>query len=247
MLCIAVLAALLINTIVSISYLNSPAVPNRNILIEAAAFILLSAIVLSAWLILKSLFQKGIRSLDNEIKTKRLKRNPEIFNALLEKEIANPLNLPEKNEAIHFGSPTAPYQLLIACNPYCGPCAKAHHAIETIYQKYPEDLSITIRFALQNNNETDSKVIAVKEIMRAAKEKPFEAIRDWYNVLNLDKFKEKHHTNGTDINGAIDKQIEWGKAAEIKATPTIFVNGRRLPELYSWVDFVETLEFEVKK
>lgn len=45
---------------------------------------------------------------------------------------------------------------------------------------------------------------------------------------------------------AIEKHIIWSKAAEIKATPTIFVNGRRLPELYSWLDFVETIEFEIK-
>ena len=154
--------------------------------------------------------------------------------------------MPDIDEAICFGNPAAPYQIVIACNPYCGPCARAHQAIEHLFEKYPEKFSVAVRFALQKNDDNDNKVITVKEIMKVAKTKPLESIKDWYSLLNLEKFKQLHRTNGEQVDAAVDKHIIWSKAVDIKATPTIFLNGRRLPELYSWVDFVEMVEYEIK-
>ena len=82
--------------------------------------------------------------------------------------------------------------------------------------------------------------------MKVAKTKPLQSVKDWYSLLNLEKFKALHHTNGEQVDTAVEKHIIWSKAVDIKATPTIFVNGRKLPELYNWVDFIETLEFELK-
>jgi hypothetical protein len=76
------------------------------------------------------LFQQSHESLSNEIKASRLRRNPKLFNALLDKQEFNKNNLPNVDEAIRFGNPAALLQLVIACNPFCSPCAKAHHAIE---------------------------------------------------------------------------------------------------------------------
>ena len=184
--------------------------------------------------------------MNNEIKAMRLKRNPEIFNALLHQQTINPINLPEPDEAIRFGNTSAPYQIVIACNPYCGPCAKAHQAIEHLYEKYPEQFSVAVRFALSVNDDSDKKVITVKEIIKVARTKPLESVKDWYSLLSLEKFKGLHHTNGEQVDAVVDKHIVWSKAAEIKGTPTFFVNGRKLPDPYSWMDFTKQLEFELK-
>jgi protein-disulfide isomerase/uncharacterized membrane protein len=247
MLCIGVLTILGINSIIGLTQLSTISLISNRILVNAILlFTGVSSFILAAWLILKSLYQKSLASLTNEIKATRLKRNPEIFAALLEKQEANPINLPEPDEAIRFGNAAAPYQLVIACNPYCGPCAKAHQAIEHLYEKYPGQFSVAVRFALNKNDESDKRVITVKEIMKVAKTKPLESVKDWYSTLNLEKFKELHQTNGEQVDAAIDKHIVWSREADIKGTPTVFMNGRKLPELYSWVDFVETVEYEIK-
>lgn len=248
MLCIGVLAMLGINAIISLAQLSTISLISDGILVNAILlFTGVTSFVLAAWQVLKSLYQKSLATLTNEIKATRLKRNPEIFTALLEKQEVNPINLPEKDEAIRFGNATAPYQLVIACNPYCGPCAKAHQAIETLYEHYPDKFSVAIRFALSNNDENDRRVNTVKEIMKVAKTKPLESVNDWYSLLNLEKFKERHQSNGVQVDAGIDKHIAWSKTVDIQATPTFFVNGRKLPELYSWVEMTNQFEWELKK
>lgn len=241
MLCMGVLAVLLINGSISFFAINTQSLSSI-VAFPVIALTTLFVIVLCSWQLLKILYQKSLSSLTNEIKATRLKRNPGIFNALLEKQEANPINLPEKEEAIQFGNPEAPYQLVIACNPYCGPCAKAHKAVEELYEKYPDKLSVAVRFALNSNDDTNKTVSTAKEIIKAAVAKPFDAIKDWYNLFDLEKFKQLHYTNGQMVDNLLEKHISWNKKNEIKGTPTFFVNGRPLPELYSWVDFLETLE-----
>lgn len=245
MLCIAVLAILFINSTISLLAINFQSLAGKA-LYPFAILAILFAITLSAWQVLKALYKKSLSALSNEIKATRLKRNPEIFNALLEKQEANPINLPEKDEPLQFGNPEAPYQLVIACNPYCGPCAKAHHAVEEVYKKYPDKLSVTVRFALNNNDENDKTVSTAKEIIKAAVAKPFDAIKDWYNLFDLEKFKQLHHTNGEIVDSLLEKHISWNKKIEIKGTPTFFVNGRQLPKIFNWVDFVEALEMKCR-
>lgn len=245
MLCIAVLAVLFINAGISLSYWSG-AVWNETLAYASAIFILLLLFTLAAWQQIKALYRQSLALLPNEIKATRLKRNPQIFNALLQKEELNENNLPMQKDAIHFGNPQAPYQLLIACNPYCGPCAQAHHAIEDLYEKYPGKLSIAIRFALSNSDDKDISTLTAKEIIKAARQKPFEAIKDWYQVFDVDRFKQIHHTNGEDVSGDIIKHINWSKATGIEATPTFFVNGRRLPRLFSWMELSGVLEYELK-
>ncbi len=258
MLCIAVLLVLATNAAIGVSQIFGVVKPiseGRGVWGEVLSLAFIISLTLCAWQLLKSLYQKNISLFDIEIKAVRLKRNPDIFNALLLQQQASPANLPQQDEAIQFGNPAAPYQLVIACNPYCGPCAKAHQAVEHLFEKHPDKLSVAVRFALTNNDDKDGKVIAVKEIIKAAKQKPYEAIKDWYNLFNarqnglsglVEKFKALHHTNGINVNADIDKHINWNKNIEIQKTPTFFLNGRKLPELFNWVDFMETIKYKIK-
>lgn len=181
MLCIAVLTVLGVNAIISttqfIGVSASPfSTPWRRAGVEVLYLAIIISLILCTWQLLKSLYQKSLASLTNEIRATRLKRNPEIFNALLQQETDNPINLPEIDEAIRFGNSTAPYQIVIACNPYCGPCAKAHQAIEHLYEKYPEQFSVAVRFALHKNDDSDNRVVTVKEILKVAKSKPLQSV-----------------------------------------------------------------------
>ncbi len=246
MLCIGVVAMLLLNSLVPVIFWNSPLLVNRSMANEGVIFFLLAVFIFFGWQLLKALYRKSHLSIVSEINATSLKRNPNIFNSLLLKQKSDFIHLPQADEAIRFGNTEAPYQLVIACNPYCRPCAKTHQAIEQLYEKYPGQISVAIRFVLQKNDDSDSRVLTVKEILKVARAKPFESVKDWYNLLNLEKFKALHHTNGEQVDAAIDKHIAWSRTAEIVATPTIFVNGRRLPELYSGLEFTDALEFEIR-
>ena len=245
MLCIAVLAVLVTNGIISLFNLKTPLWTN-DLLYLSALYTFILAFALATWQLLKSLYQKSLASLSNEIKALQLKRNPDIFNGLLLKEEQSPAHLPAPDEAIQFGNPDAPYQIVMACNPYCGPCARAHQAIEELYEKYPGQLSVTVRFALVKNDDTNNNVLAAREIIKAAKQKPYDAVKDWYKLFDMEKYKQLHHTNGEIVDTAVEKHIDWNKKANIQGTPTFFINGKKLPELYSWVDFTEILSNEIR-
>ncbi len=245
MLCIGVLIALFINAVIAFTQVNGASV--NSLWNSAALFILIATGTLSVWQLVKDVYQQSLKALQNEIKATRLKRNPEIFNALLEKQTFNHSNLPVEGESIYFGNAGAFYQLTIASSPFCGPCSTAHHAIEKLYEKHPEHLAVAIRFSLHSNDVTENNVVAAKHIIKLARKKPLEVLRDWYQTLSVEKMTQLHQDNVIDSNSIIEQHIAWTKDAQITATPTLFVNGRMLPEIYSLTDFIGLVEHQLKQ
>jgi thiol-disulfide isomerase/thioredoxin/uncharacterized membrane protein len=246
MLCIGVLLILSLNALIGFIFLQKSIVSVNNFLYSFCLYAFITTTLFFFWQLLKFVIRKNDSSLSDRISFASLKRNPNIFNAILEKQELNNRNLPELNEPIFFGRVDAAVQITIACNPYCLPCAKAHEAVEKLYEKYPNDFSVAVRFTLNNNNDADKKVIAVKEILKASKDiGAYRAIKDWYSVINMEKFRELHCVNDIDVTSDIEKHILWSKNVDIKGTPTIFINGRQLPDIYSWKELVEILDFNV--
>lgn len=246
MLCLAVVLALVLNGIAGAFLLQPLTGTTGTILSFLPVFILISFLALSVWQLFKSVYRKSLSAVFDKINFTRMKRNPRIFNALLQKQEADPANLPETEEPIRFGNTEAPFQIVIACSPSCGPCMKAHQAIEELFEKYPGRLNIGIRFALYDEDENNKKLQSVTAILRAARKDPFHAVRDWYHLLDIDKFGQSYQLNGMPVDKDVEKFRVWTAAKGITATPTFFINGRELPDLYSWKDLTEILELEMK-
>lgn len=245
MLCLGVLTILISSGIISLINIDLRAAPGSH-LAQLLIFACTGLFVLAVWLVAKAAIQKMLKSTLYEIQALRTKRSPQILNALLEKQEFVKANLPWENEAIVFGNNSAPYKIVMACNPYCGPCAKAHYVIEKIYEKYPNMVEIAIRFALDNFDDNDIRIKAANSIIQAALNNPFEAVKGWYMSTNLDVYKKIYKTLDASLTVELRKQIAWGKDTGITGTPTFFVNGRVLPELFSWVDFTNILDYELK-
>jgi uncharacterized membrane protein len=74
--------------------------------------------------------QKAKESRRINIELQKLKHNRQIFEALLQKQkkvMENPAGL-----GISQGNPNAAFKLIKVCNPYCGPCARAHTPMEEL-------------------------------------------------------------------------------------------------------------------
>ena len=249
MLCIGVLAVLGINAIISFTEITNAGFSLNSFSETAKAIIILATIsilILTVWQLIKSLYQKSLSSLSNEIKATGLKRKPEIFNALLQQQTINPINLPEADEAIRFGNPAAPFQIVIACNPYCGPCAKAHQAIENVFSKYPQKINVAVRFVIYDNNINDKKASAVIKILKATAQKPHQAIKDWYMLRDIEKFGALYGENGINVEGFLLRNVTWSKSQKIRSTPSFFLNGKKIPDMYSWYDLFELVEKNIQ-
>ena len=193
------------------------------------------------WLLLiKPALQKNKELTDKNFSLLRFKNNPEVFTALLQKQRkvdTTPFEgacLPDRQD-LQLGNPDADLQIMVACNPYCGPCAKAHKNLHELVET--NDIGLTVRFLIKTENEDDRRLLAVKYILQLAKDKPIgykrKLLHDWYEDMDFEKFSKKYAIdNGGVVDRFLKQNEEWCDATGIKFTPTIFINGYELPKQY---------------
>jgi len=176
----------------------------------------------------------------NKTELQRLKHNPQIFEALLGKQ--KKITESTAGLGIVLGNPDATHKIIKVCNPYCGPCAKAHTPMEELLLNNP-DLQIQIIFNA-TNNEGDIKAPLVKHLLAIAgkggEQLTQQALDDWYLTEKKDYevFAAKYPMNGElkQQDDKVNAMHNWCDKTEITFTPTFFVNGYQLPETYSLSD-----------
>jgi uncharacterized membrane protein len=189
------------------------------------------------WYIIKPLLLKAKDEPLYKAAYKRLLYNPETFNHLLQQQATAPNGY--QNIGITIGNPDAVNTIIKVCNPYCGPCAKAHAAIDEILHNN-KNVKLKLIFTA-SNDENDRRGIAAKHLLAIAGNndeiKTQQALDDWYLADKKDyyAFAAKYPMNGElkQQEKQIDIMGEWCKEAGITATPTLFINGKKLPETYS--------------
>lgn len=183
-------------------------------------------------------YRSAKESRRNKTELQRLKHNPQIFNALLAKQKA--VTESAAGLGIIIGNPNAAYKIIKVCNPYCGPCAKAHTPIEELVHNNPE-IQVQIIFTATNDAE-DSRAAPVKHLLAIAEKNNNEAIikqalDDWYlaEKKEYEMFASKYPMNGElqKQGDKLEKMSTWCNKNEIMFTPTFFVNGNQLPEMYT--------------
>ncbi|WGQ10177.1 vitamin K epoxide reductase family protein [Pedobacter gandavensis] len=173
---------------------------------------------------------------DNQAELQRLKHNPQIFEALLEKQkkiTGDPAEL-----GILLGNPQGAYKLIKVCNPYCDPCAKAHLPMDELLQSHP-NLQVQIIFSVENI-DGDVKATAAKHLLAIAQNNSESTVKkaldEWYLAKTKDyklfatKFPMNAELKEQDAN--VKAMSQWCKDNNIMFTPTFFVNGYQLPEMY---------------
>ncbi|RAI86796.1 cysteine peptidase family C39 domain-containing protein [Algoriphagus yeomjeoni] len=193
--------------------------------------------------ILGGIFIKPLLGIQDEIyKSKRqlakLKSNKELF------ELSLSRSKKMKNEPQGLGivmkGEKSKYQVLKVCNPYCGPCARAHPVLENLFAKGNIDLQIlfvpgngddqkerTIRHLLAIKDKGDSKLM-------------HQALDDWYGAEKKDYslFAAKYPMNGELMQQEekLKAMEEWCVKEDISYTPTLFIDGYELPKGYKVED-----------
>lgn len=197
-----------------------------------AAFVF--AMVSFAWFfLLKPGLEKNKQLLTEKFALLRFKNNPGIFEGLLQQQ-RQADTMPFEHD-LQVGNPAAPVQIVVACNPYCGPCASTHEALHQLAEK--NDIGLTIRFTVKTGEQADKKTETVAYLLQVLQDKPStykkQVLYDWYAWMDMKKFKESYPIEKiTDAAALLQQQEQWSEQAEIKATPTIFINGYELPKQY---------------
>jgi hypothetical protein len=186
--------------------------------------------------LLLPVYRSAKRSKRNKTELQRLKHNPQIFEALLAKQKA--ITESAEGLGIILGNPNGTHKIIKVCNPYCGPCAQAHTPMEKLLKSNP-DLQIQILFTA-SNDDGDIRAPSVKHLLAIAEGGEAitrQALDDWYlaDKKDYEVFAAKYPMNGElkQQDDKINAMKEWCDKTKISFTPTFFVNGHQLPEIYT--------------
>ncbi|MGV3761649.1 vitamin K epoxide reductase family protein [Parapedobacter sp.] len=170
----------------------------------------------------------------------KIKRNDQIFRSLLEKQRS--VTEDDNGLGITLGRPDAKHRIIKVCNPYCGPCAKAHPLIEEILRINP-DVQVRIIFTAMDDDKDirAAPVHHLLEIFQQGDEQTLKrALNDWYSPKKKDYavFAAKYPMNGAlqSRGNDIKAMRKWCEKMEIHFTPTFFVDGYQLPSMYTPAD-----------
>lgn len=174
---------------------------------------------------------------------KKIKNNPDVLFGLLAK--SRKIITPAQDLGISLVNKNTKYDVIKVCNPYCGPCAKAHPILEDLVQK--GIINLQILFTSKAEDEHMAKpvrhLLAIDAFGDGLKTQA--ALDDWYNAEPKDYnlFSNKYPLNGelAQQNHKITKMFDWCETMNITHTPTLFINGYELPNEYSVEDLKEVL------
>ncbi len=176
---------------------------------------------------------------------RKFKYNSDLFNQALKNQPK--YAIPDDLGAIVLGNDKAETIITMVSNPYCGPCAKAHQTLDNLL-KDMTNIQLKIVFTT-NNRENDLKTKVAKHFGALSRNHNNlfikDAMNEWYNspTKNYEKWAAKYPTVVNDeTEEFIQNQRKWCDMAEITLTPTIFINGHKLPDPYRLEDIKHLLD-----
>jgi len=242
-LCCTVQALLWLGFIPSITAFNT-ALSMPDAAVWATLFISFLFFV-ALWVLVKPLFLKvqQIKPLKDQLR--KFKYNSELFNSMLNNQPR--YTLPSEDWSIVLGNTQASTSITMVSNPYCPPCSKTHKLLDELLEQRT-DIQARIVFTA-NNNDEDIKTPVSRHLMALNQLKDREiikkALNDWYEQKQKD-YKAWAKVYPVELDETeyykIDNQKAWCQMAEVTATPTLLLNGCRLPDLYQLPDLKYMLE-----
>ena len=199
---------------------------------ESGLFLISMLVPLLSWIFVKPLLLQSalVKPLKQQLRV--LKYNTEVFDNMLVKEIQ--YRLIGDEDSILIGSTSAKNTVTVVSNPFCNACSKTHKLLDELAE-YSEDVRLQFLFVARSYNKArDNKV--VRHFM-SLKTSPLlkQAINDWYAQENKDyelwEKKYPYEETASTLK-AIETQLDWCRMVGIEATPTVFINGRKLPKVY---------------
>ena len=183
-----------------------------------------------------------------------LKANEAIFRTLLTQQ---PFYEATRSDSqILFGNPEARLKISILTNPFCNPCAKMHARVEKLLQETKGDVCVQYILAAFNESlEYANRYLIACYLQK--KHPPLlegqgEALRlftNWFaggKTKGEDFFKDLQiDISDSAIEAEFQKHESWKAKTQIRATPTILVNGYQLPANYKIEDLRYFTEFDL--
>ena len=238
-LCLSIVVVLVLQTATALLFFNFQflhLIPIQ----PFAIFALLTVILAVALLPVKSLIKTNKANQHTVAEFKKWKSDAGLFISQWQQEQKIDTTIWEND--LVLGNTDAPILITVACNPYCGPCARAHIKLDELLQRFKGKVKVQVRLLCNVNAEKDLKTVAVKGILQKAatcqnKIELQQMLTDWFAWMDYEKWVAKWHTdNCIDVNERLKEHSKWVETSGIQFTPTFFINGHKLPGKYGLDD-----------
>ena len=210
-----------------------------------------------------------VEQLHQEINS--MKANEDAFKSLLRQQPFYEVSTSDSQ--ILFGNPDAAMMITILTNPFCNPCAKMHTRVEHmlretkgevcfqyIFSAFDESLLYANRYLIaayltppsiaKSHHSPHSAKLEGTSLERQ-REVICQLYNDWFTK---GKEIEEEFFSGLQLdmtNPAIEIEFQkhqaWKEKTQLHATPTILINGYKLPESYKIEDlrYLSEFDFEI--
>jgi uncharacterized membrane protein len=233
-LCMTVQAILWLEFLVIIPYFKSNSISWDAIRLMVFSY----GLPIALWYPLKTLINAYVQLPHFKQGLRRFQNNVEYFNhSLIQQQIMKPVN--SSMPVIKIGNEKAKNGITLVINPFCSACSDEY----TLFKSWIENNEELIygQIVISNsNNSNDESNIFVKHLFSIDPIQQEYALNTWFNVSKQDfnhwgklfpilKFNES-------ASKIAQQHNDWSKESNIQYTPSLFINGFLLPELYSIED-----------
>ena len=230
-LCLIIQAILVLEFVVL--YNNNPLTISS---INSVYLLIISLLIPTAlWGFIKPTLEKARALPDLERSVMNFKYNTNLFTNLLESQRYVDTGV----SSITAGNPEVSVLITMVSNPFCGPCAKAHEALEKLLEGYAD--YIKVEFILTGNAQSEE---VIKHLCSLPEAQQNEALHDWYKTVDYEKWSVKYPVKfSQESENQLLEYRDWSNQAEITHTPIFFINGKELVSPYR----IEDLKYHVKE
>jgi protein-disulfide isomerase len=176
-----------------------------------------------------------------------LKTNEAVFKALLKNQPY--FETSRSDSQILFGNPDAVLRITILTNPYCNPCAGMHKRVDKFLKETKGKICVQYVFASFDSALDFANKYLNAVYLEKGKEAAMQIFSDWFEkgkLLKEDFFKDFHlNIDNPAVEIEFQKHEAWRKKTQIRATPTVLVNGYQLPDNYRIEDLRYFTELEI--
>lgn len=176
-----------------------------------------------------------------------IKADEEIFKAVINKEVQYKIN--KSTSSIIWGNKNAKNLITIITNPYCSPCGKMHFRLKQLLAD--TNTGYCIQYILTSfNRELENGVkLFISVYQQEDLENFMTFLDDWYSTekhkRNLFFNKYPFDPKNEKILLELQRQKNWiNTNLEMFSTPTILLNGYKLPDSYKIEDLVYFTDIE---
>ncbi|WP_287829186.1 thioredoxin domain-containing protein [Bacteroides sp.] len=184
----------------------------------------------------------GVENARYEINS--IKANEDVFNTLLKQQPR--YEVTKSSSQILLGDPSSDILVTVFSNPHCTPCAKMHKRINELLAKNDR---ICVQYIFSSfNKDLD---ISSKYLIGIYLQKNGLAKHIFDKWFEEGKFRREEFfrenpvaMDAEEVNGEFESHEKWKEQTGLQATPTVLVNGYKLPDNFKIEDMLYFLEME---